>query len=87
MELEFNADKEYIGDELLFYTKPIKGDKNICNVCLDANKQFDKFKLSCGHKVHTRCFRRFCFVKNCCNKCPLCGDIAPYKEFQKYISN
>ena len=85
MELEFNINKEYLGDELLFYTKPIKGDNKICNICLDSNKAYDKYKLSCGHKVHTRCFRRFCYFKEKCNICPLCDVIEPYKEFKKYI--
>ena len=30
MELEFNIEKEYIGEELIFYTKPKKGDNKIC---------------------------------------------------------
>lgn len=84
MELPIKPDEEYLKDDILFYTKQCRGDKEICLICHFVNKKYDKYKLKCNHTYHTRCFRRYCFFKDAI-KCPLCNDIDPFDEFKEYI--
>jgi len=86
MELECEPEKEYEDVFLLFcFTKEKPGDDEDCLICHDANNTYDKYELTCKHRYHTRCYRRYCFYKNAI-KCPLCNDIKPYAgEIEKLI--
>ena len=78
MNLEFDMEKEFDVLIISCYSKPIKPNRELCLICHDANDEFDKYKLTCKHAFHTRCFRRFCYYKDAV-KCPLCNEIKPYK--------
>ena len=85
MELEFEPEKEFNDIILLScYVKTKKGDNQICLICHDVNDAFDKYKLTCKHTYHTRCYRRYCFYKDAI-KCPLCNNIPPYKEKLNFL--
>ena len=66
-----------------FYGKVITDSSDLCMVCMtdetEDGKQWDRYKLKCGHIAHTRCFRNWCGKKNKVN-CPLCGDIEQIKQ-------
>ena len=74
MELEFDVEKECkIMNELILYKiKPLLKNKTLCGICqldeketLNDKKIFwERYKLSCGHIFHTRCFRRHCYHKD-----------------------
>lgn len=42
-----------------------------CVVCNGINGTWDSYVLSCSHKAHTRCFRRYLFTRNA-YACPVC---------------
>ena len=77
MALEYNSNLELI--ETIFYTKTLYNDPAFCLICHhdeteESPEIWDRYALKCGHKFHTRCLRRWHYIKNCIN-CPLCGDI------------
>ena len=76
MEIEINFDKDYLDSS--YYGIPLSSNKELCLICYtdetEDGKQWDRYKTKCGHIFHTRCFRRWCGVKNCVN-CSFCGDI------------
>ena len=86
MELECEPEKEYEDIVLLScFIDHTPGDDDICLICHDVNNTYDKYKLTCKHLYHTRCYRRYCFYKKAI-KCPLCNDIKPYPgEIEKLI--
>ena len=84
MELNFDAQKDYLGGDILFYIKDTKPDNKICLICHFKNSTYDKLKLSCKHTFHSNCYRRYCGSKNKV-ECPICRDIQPYKEFKQFI--
>ena len=85
MELECEPEKEFQDVILLScYTEDKPGDEEICLICHDANNTYDQYELTCRHRYHTRCYRRYCFYKDAI-KCPLCDDIKPYKKKLKEI--
>ena len=61
-----------------FYTETLKNNNELCIICLldeqEENKQWDRYKLACGHIFHTRCFRKWCDKKQSLN-CPYCNNI------------
>ena len=66
-----------------FYGYRLSNNQDLCLVCYcdetEEGKQWDRYKTKCGHVFHTRCFRKWCAVKNCLN-CSFCGDIPEIKE-------
>ena len=81
MELECEPLKENL-DILNYKMKTLKNNKTLCSICQlderettnDKNICWERYKLSCGHIYHTRCFRRHCFYKNnieCPYRCQL----------------
>ena len=82
MEIEAEPELEYFN--CIFYVKKTdEANKTLCKVCLtdetEDGNQWDRYQLRCGHIYHTRCFRRWCGVKNCLN-CPYCGTIEEAKK-------
>lgn len=81
------TDKQYYKPDILFYTKYLKGNKKMCLICQipdETNNIYDKYKLTCNHIYHSRCYKKYCYyIDNI--KCPLCGEIKPLKEFKKYL--
>ena len=76
MNIDFNIDEEY--DEAINYTKVLYKNKELCIICqvdetADGN-QWHRYKTRCGHITHTRCFRRWCYYKQCVF-CPYCGNL------------
>ena len=84
MELNFDVEKDYLGDDILFYVKEMKPDNKICLICHLNNATYDKSKLSCKHSYHSNCFRQFCGYNNMV-LCPLCNVIKPFKEFKQFV--
>ena len=80
MELKVDFEKEYCYDTHLY--KTIRPNLKICVVCLENEIKvengeliiWDRIEFSCGHQVHTRCGRRWHFIKNCIH-CPICGTV------------
>ena len=66
-----------------WYGKVEQNSSELCLACMtdeiEDGKQWDRYKLKCGHVAHTRCFRNWCGTKHEVN-CPVCGDIEPVKE-------
>jgi len=87
MEIEFDSNKEYNDPfELFTYVKTLHNKKELCQVCKkdEGNKNWDRYKLSCGHMCHTRCFRLYCGNINKI-ECPTCEEIEPYEdELEEY---
>ena len=79
MELEFDVDKEFSPLIIGCYTVTTKGDDKLCLICHDTNSAYDKYKLTCKHTFHTRCYRRYCFYKDAII-CPLCNEIKPFQN-------
>ena len=81
MELNGDIDKEY--DDSAYYGQDLYNNKELCLICYvdetEEGKQWTRYKTKCGHIFHTRCFRRWCGVKNCIN-CSYCGDIPEIKQ-------
>jgi hypothetical protein len=81
MELLLNDKKETY--DYINYVKPLRKNYELCNICLmDETKEYkpwDRYKLKCGHVFHSRCFRRYCHVKEhlCCS---LCGPLPETQE-------
>ena len=77
MELDSDPTKEDVSITF-YYTQPVYNSKELCIICqldeTDEGKQWDRYKIICGHMFHTRCYRRWIFKKKCLN-CPYCGDI------------
>lgn len=71
-------------------------NNDVCSVCLeDLNKNTIK-ELSCGHKIHFKCFFSIVMRKNFFIKCPLCREInnnidKPHSDSNKilleYVNN
>tara|TARA_Y100001935_G_scaffold231301_1_gene212247 strand:+ start:972 stop:1604 length:633 start_codon:yes stop_codon:yes gene_type:complete len=71
-------------------------DNNICSICLeDMNKSHIK-ELSCGHKIHYKCYLNIAMRKNLFIECPLCRQLNnniekphsdPKKNLIEYMSN
>lgn len=86
MELEFEPDQD--NTDVMCFSKTVHDSTELCLVChveeQEEGKQYDRYKLVCGHFAHTRCLRKWCGVKRAVN-CPLCGDfgIAKLKEIYK----
>ena len=82
MDLTVDHSNEYLNENNIFLCKPIRSNLKICLVCLEneiiiENGElviWDRYEFKCGHQVHTRCGRRWFFIKKCVN-CPLCGII------------
>ena len=60
------------------FTKLHTNDKTLCAICMldecnsNNDKIWDRYELKCGHKMHTRCFKKWTgsLFKI---KCPYCG--------------
>jgi hypothetical protein len=78
MELEYQSYTLSIESKILAYTQTICNSNDLCIICqLDEHedgKQWNRYKLICGHIFHTRCFRKWTDKKQLIN-CPYCGDI------------
>ena len=76
MDLDDDFEKDYAVSQ--FYGFPLSNNQDLCLICYvdetEDKKQWDRYKTKCGHIFHTRCFRRWCGVKNCVN-CSFCGNI------------
>jgi len=61
-----------------YYTQTIRNSNELCIICqldeTEDGKQWNRYKIVCGHMFHTRCFRWWAERKMCIN-CPYCGDI------------
>ena len=81
MNIEFDCDKDYKNSA--YYGMDLYDNKDLCLICCvdetEDGEQWQRYKTKCGHIFHTRCFRRWCGVKNCIN-CSLCGDIKEIKQ-------
>ena len=69
---------------------------NICPICLDCMDKHPIKELSCGHKIHFKCFLNIAMRKNFFIDCPLCRTINnniekphndPKKNIMEFISN
>ena len=84
MEIPFNYRSEYL--KCLGYTKHIDDSDELCLVCMtdetEEGLQWERYQLQCGHIFHTRCLRRWCYVKKHLN-CSYCGDL-PEDTTTKY---
>ena len=62
------------------YAKRVN-NKKLCLICrCEEDEQWGRYMLKCGHIFHTRCFKLWCYKKECVN-CSLCGDIEGDPEF------
>ena len=81
MELNFESISNDM--DVFRYTKHISNSNELCIICqldeLEDGKQWDRYKLVCGHTFHTRCFRKWVGKKQCTN-CPYCGDILKIEK-------
>ena len=75
--------------ETIYYTQTIHNSNELCIICqldeTEDGKQWDRYKIVCGHIFHTRCFRKWAGKKMCIN-CPYCGDI-PMIDKHEYCSS
>lgn len=82
MELEFETFFDDVYDKMheddSNYTKLLKNNTDICNVCLMDKREegninlWDKYQLKCKHVIHTRCARAWFCKKTVI--CPLCDE-------------
>ena len=76
MAMECEPSQELI--DVIFCCKTLSDDKTECIICLHdetaEGHQWDRYRMPCGHKYHTRCLRRWCYYKQSVN-CPLCADV------------
>ena len=74
MEFEFDLKKEYLNS--FNYGERLFNNKDLCLICNveEEERNWQRYRLVCGHVFHTRCFRRWCGVKQSIN-CSYCGDI------------
>jgi hypothetical protein len=82
--MEFECEFEKESNECNYYVKPIYNDGAMCIVCMmdeteeniiiNNGHHWERYIIKCGHKIHTRCFRRWCFSKNRVNR-PYCGNV------------
>tara|TARA_B100001094_G_scaffold287975_1_gene303845 strand:+ start:1008 stop:1643 length:636 start_codon:yes stop_codon:yes gene_type:complete len=49
--------------------------KDICSICLESIADNQMKLLSCGHKIHYKCYMKLVFHKNLFIDCPLCRSI------------
>jgi hypothetical protein len=87
MELEFEVYSNI--EDVSRYTQTIENNNELCIICqldeIEDGKQWDRYKLVCGHIFHTRCFRTWAGRKESIN-CPYCGDIEMCEK-NKYCSD
>ena len=95
MDLNFDLRNEYDdgcrGCHFDLFVKTIKGNNEKCSLCFVVNNLYDKYTLTCKHTYHTKCFRRYCFLRDAII-CPMCNyDIKPFNdkmiESNKHSSN
>lgn len=65
--------------------KTIKS-KDPCCVCLIINKEWESYCLPCEHIAHTRCYRRWLFLRNKPD-CAICGTIQWKNETEIIIND
>jgi len=74
MEIPVNYRSEYL--KCFGYTKHIDDSDELCLICMtdetEDGHQWERYQLQCGHIFHTRCLRRWCYVKKHLN-CSYCG--------------
>jgi hypothetical protein len=63
---------------------------DVCPVCLEDLDNFDVKELSCGHKIHFKCFLNIAMRKNFFIECPLCRQInnnieKPHLNSKNYL--
>ena len=72
------------------------GDNNICSICLEDMNKYHIKELSCGHKIHYKCYLNIAMRTNFFIECPLCRVINnsiklphldPKKNLIEFISN
>lgn len=78
MDLDFQHFPE-ADDITQNYCKPIKGDSSDCYVCMMENPVWEKYQLVCGHKYHTRCYRKWVATTHKLS-CSVCGDIPQIRQ-------
>ena len=87
MDLTCDPDVEYL--DCVFFVKNMHKDKGQCLICLmdetEEGKQWDRYKIKCGHVFHSRCFRRWCGKRQCLN-CSFCGDL-PEDDSSRYCND
>ena len=54
---------------------------DICSICLEDIHKYNIKELSCGHKLHFKCFLSISMRKNFFIECPLCREINKNVEF------
>ena len=81
MEFKYDFNKEYFNSS--FYGERLYNNKETCLVCYvdetENNLNWERYRLVCGHIFHTRCFRRWCHVKQSVN-CSFCGNISEIEQ-------
>ena len=66
------------------YITSAKDDKTICGICNMVEEEetpWERYQLACGHKYHTRCFRKWMDYKKR-TVCVYCGDMEKDKKNQ-----
>jgi hypothetical protein len=65
--MEFESIHEEELWDTIYYTKTISNCKDLCIICqcdeTEDGKQWDRYITKCGHVMHSRCCRRWCFRK------------------------
>ena len=86
MNLECDPENEYM--DAVYFCRVLFDDTELCPICqcdeTEDGKVWNRYQIKCGHKFHTRCFRRWCSKKNCLN-CAYCGNI-PETQTSMYCS-
>lgn len=72
-ECDFNIETDLYIHEGFDKYRVVKTN-NSCCVCLGINNAWDSHVLPCYHIAHTRCFRRWLYLRNKAD-CPICGKI------------
>ena len=74
----------------------MEANNDICSVCLEGLDKFTIKDLSCGHKIHYKCFLNIAMRKNFFIECPMCRGInknilpphnEPKKNLLEFVSN
>lgn len=65
-------------------------DSNVCSICLEDIDKYTIKELSCGHKLHFKCFLDIVMRDNFFIKCPLCRKVnnnidKPHSDSKKIL--
>ena len=68
MEITFENCPFWVNREWDFYVLTHTNSNELCGIChlnekKEHNQRWNRYELSCGHKFHTRCLRKWISIK------------------------